>query len=77
MKLAISAGNLTFSVIGDDVSRHYVCAGTPIQDVKSAEHSCSSGETVLSPSAWTHCSSKNYDYSLKDEFHIKVASRGS
>lgn len=65
---------MTFTVIGNDNSRHYLIAGSPVYEVKSAEKACMSGEVVLSFSAWGHLSPVNYEHTWKDDEHVKVSS---
>ncbi|KAL0275783.1 UNVERIFIED_CONTAM: hypothetical protein PYX00_003531 [Menopon gallinae] len=72
VKLAISAGNMTFTVIGNDNSRHYLIAGAPVNEVKAAEKACTSGEVILAFSAWGHLSPVNYEHTWKDEEHVKI-----
>ncbi|XP_053980305.1 adenylate cyclase type 10-like [Hylaeus volcanicus] len=70
--IAISAGELIFSVIGDDNSRHFVISGMPIEDLKHARRICLPGDLVLSSSAWKHCAPSQYEYVIKDSSNIKV-----
>lgn len=70
--MGISAGNVTFSVIGDDTSKNYLIVGSPVHEVKAAEHICLSGEVILSLSAWGHLSPVNYQHMWKDDEHVKV-----
>ncbi|XP_054014719.1 adenylate cyclase type 10-like [Hylaeus anthracinus] len=70
--IAISAGELIFSVIGDDNSRHFVISGMPIEDLKHARRICLPGDLVLSSSAWKHCAPSQYEYVIKDSSNIKI-----
>ncbi|XP_075228174.1 adenylate cyclase type 10-like [Lycorma delicatula] len=72
VKLAISAGNVIFSSIGEETSKYYVIYGKAVDEVKEAQDTCVSGDVVLAPSAWGHCSHVNYLYTHKDEIHIKI-----
>ncbi|KAG8234160.1 hypothetical protein J437_LFUL014950 [Ladona fulva] len=73
VKLAISAGTATFSVIGDEDIRHYIIVGDPITEIRLAEYMCASGEVLLSPSAWKFCDSEKYQYFSVGEYgHIKI-----
>lgn len=72
VKLAISAGNLLFSVIGSGIDMNYVIFGLPVIEAKLAESVCSSGEVKLTPSAWAHCYSRNYDHVVDDDGHVTI-----
>lgn len=74
VKLAISAGNLTFAPIGTDTDKNFILTGLPVFEAKDAESVCSSGEVMLSPSAWGHCYSRNYDHILHDDGHVTIKS---
>ncbi|KOX77894.1 Adenylate cyclase type 10 [Melipona quadrifasciata] len=68
----ISAGEVTFSIIGDDRARHFLIAGSPIEDLKFARRICLPGDLVLSSSAWEHCTPSQYEYVIKDSNNIKI-----
>ncbi|KAK1127066.1 hypothetical protein K0M31_004675 [Melipona bicolor] len=68
----ISAGEVTFSIIGDDRARHFLIAGSPIEDLKFARRICLPGDLVLSSSAWEHCAPSQYEYVIKDPNNIKI-----
>lgn len=73
VKLAISAGHVKFSLIGNELNSHYVVVGQPIWDVKAAEHISSAGEIILSSNAWQYVNPTEYLYEvMSDGFHIKV-----
>lgn len=72
VKIAISSGNLTFSVIGNESDKNYVILGQAINDVKNAEHCSVSGDVVLAPSAWGHLSEESYEVSFGEGGHVKV-----
>lgn len=72
MNVIISAGEVTFSIIGDDRARHFLIAGRPIEDLKFARRICLPGDLVLSSSAWEHCAPSQYEYVIKDPNNIKV-----
>ena len=72
MSVIISAGEVTFSIIGDDRGRHFLIAGNPIKDLKFARRICLPGDLVLSSSAWEHCAPSQYEYVIKDPNNIKV-----
>lgn len=70
--IAVSAGEVMFSVIGNDSARNFVIAGEPIDDLKFARRICLPGDLVLSSSAWGHCAPNQYEYVIKDAKNIKV-----
>lgn len=73
MKLAISAGFVKFSVIGNDINSHYIVVGQPIWDVKAAEHISVAGEIVVSITAWHYVNPNEYLYEqVHDGLHVKV-----
>ncbi|XP_045468254.1 adenylate cyclase type 10-like isoform X2 [Harmonia axyridis] len=72
VKLAISCGNLTISVIGDEKFKNYVILGQAVHDVKAAEHVSVSGDIVVSPTAWGHVAEQNYDATFADGGNVKV-----
>ena len=70
--MAVSAGKVTFSVIGDDNGRYFVIGGSPIDDLTYARRICLPGDLVLSSSAWDHCAPNQYEYVIKDSNNVKV-----
>lgn len=60
VKLAISAGPVLFTLIGNEKYSHYIVIGKPVADVKDAEHRTSPGEIIVAPSAWYHVNSTDY-----------------
>lgn len=54
LHIGVGAGNITMLQVGGEHSRYeYVIAGTPMEQIAIAEPLAGSGETVLSPQAWT------------------------
>lgn len=72
VKLAISAGNLMFATIGTGIDMNYVIFGLPVIEAKLAESVCSSGEIMLTPTAWAHCYSRNYDHIVHKDGHVTI-----
>ncbi|XP_063374574.1 adenylate cyclase type 10-like [Cydia amplana] len=72
VKLAISAGNLIFATIGNKIPMNYVIFGLPVIEAKLAESLCTSGEVKLTPNAWGHCYSRNYDYVIEENGHVTI-----
>ncbi|CAG4966384.1 unnamed protein product [Parnassius apollo] len=74
VKLAISAGNLMFVPIGKGIDMNYIIFGLPVLEAKTAESLCVSGEVKLTPTAWGHCYSRNYDHVVHDDGHVTIKS---
>ncbi|XP_030023044.1 adenylate cyclase type 10 isoform X2 [Manduca sexta] len=72
VKLAISAGNLMFAPIGAGIDMNYVVIGLPVLEAKAAESVCASGEVKLTPTAWGHCYSRNYDHIINDNGYVTI-----
>ncbi|CAK9817291.1 Adenylate cyclase type 10 [Anthophora plagiata] len=72
LDIVISAGDVTFSVIGDDNGRRFIIGGSPIEDLKYAKRICLPGDLVLSSSAWEHCAPSQYEYVIKDSSNVKI-----
>ncbi|CAK9832185.1 Adenylate cyclase type 10 [Anthophora retusa] len=72
LDIVISAGEVTFSVIGDDNGRRFIIGGPPIEDLKYAKRICLPGDLVLSSSAWEHCAPSQYEYVIKDSSNVKI-----
>ncbi|KYN34311.1 Adenylate cyclase type 10 [Trachymyrmex septentrionalis] len=70
--VAISAGDVKFSVIGDDEARHFVMCGVPIEELKNAKNISLPNDLILSLSAWQHCQPSQYDYVIKNPYNIKI-----
>nr|XP_050857750.1 adenylate cyclase type 10-like isoform X2 [Vespula vulgaris] len=72
MNIVISAGNVIFSILGNELSRHYVIAGQPLLDFKKAQDISLPGDLILSTKAWEYCTPSKYEYVIKDAHNIKV-----
>ncbi|XP_011871981.1 PREDICTED: adenylate cyclase type 10-like [Vollenhovia emeryi] len=72
VNVAISVGDITFSVIGSDEARHFVIYGLPIEELKSAKKVSLPNDLVLSLSAWQHCTPSEYEYVIKDQCNVKI-----
>lgn len=60
VKLAIAAGPVLFTLIGNEKYSHYIVIGKPVADVKDAEHRTHPGEIIVAPSAWYHVNATDY-----------------
>ncbi|XP_068895089.1 adenylate cyclase type 10-like isoform X2 [Tenebrio molitor] len=77
VKLAISAGLVTFALIGDNTTSHYVVVGKPIWDVKAAESISSAGDIVVAPAAWHYVNTNEYLFQeMSDNVHVKIIGVG-
>lgn len=72
MKLSISLGSFLFATIGSKQNASYILYGLPILEVKAGEKLCSSGDTVLSPAAWSLLDPMNYVYEIVKSDYVKV-----
>jgi len=72
VNVTISAGDVKFSVIGDDEGRHFVIYGAPIEELKNANKISLPNDLILSLSAWQHCQPSQYEYVIKNPYNIKV-----
>jgi len=70
--IAISAGDVIFSIIGDEEARHFVMFGSPIEQLRHAKKISTPSDFILSLSAWQHCTPSQYEYVIKDPHNIKV-----
>nr|XP_033325434.1 adenylate cyclase type 10-like [Megalopta genalis] len=70
--VVVSAGEVIFSVIGDDTARDYVIGGSPVMELKFAKRICLPGDLVLCSSAWEHCAPSQYEYVIKDSSNVKI-----
>ncbi|XP_044265856.1 adenylate cyclase type 10-like isoform X2 [Tribolium madens] len=77
VKLAISAGLVTFALIGDSTNSHYVVVGQPIWDVKAAESISSAGDIVVAPAAWYYVNPNEYlSEEMRDNIHMRIVGVG-
>ncbi|XP_046142144.1 adenylate cyclase type 10-like [Osmia bicornis bicornis] len=70
--VVVATGEVIFSVIGCDSARHYIIAGSPIEELKLARRICLPGDLVLSTSAWEYCAPTQYEYVIKDSCNVKI-----
>lgn len=73
VKIAISAGEVHFSNIGNELSSHYVIIGDPIWQVKSLQEEISPRDVLVTPKAWFYVQETFYIFEhKKDAKHFKV-----
>ncbi|KAL3270905.1 hypothetical protein HHI36_021414 [Cryptolaemus montrouzieri] len=76
VKLAIAAGPVIFTLIGNEKCSHYIVIGKPVMDVKEAENRSHAGEIVVAPSAWYHVNATDYIAIELDGIYRKVVGVG-
>ncbi|XP_014282612.1 adenylate cyclase type 10 isoform X3 [Halyomorpha halys] len=72
VKLSISLGSFLFATIGSKQNATYLLYGLPVLEVKKGEKYCSSGDTILSPAAWSLLDPMNYVYEEVKSGYVKV-----
>lgn len=60
IKIAISAGHLSFQVVGTNAYSHYVLAGVPLWECKSVEAIAEPGDVLVSQSGWRRLATTEY-----------------
>ncbi|XP_014470468.1 PREDICTED: adenylate cyclase type 10-like [Dinoponera quadriceps] len=75
--IAISAGDVTLCVVGNEEVRDFVVQGSAICDLKYAGKVAQPNDVVLSFSAWRHCTPSRYEYVVKDLRNVKYTSPSS
>uniref|UniRef100_A0A182SVP6 Guanylate cyclase domain-containing protein n=1 Tax=Anopheles maculatus TaxID=74869 RepID=A0A182SVP6_9DIPT len=72
-KIAISAGEVQFSLVGDESFSHYVVAGQPVWKVKLAERMALAGDIIVTHYAWSYIHDNEYVWeSCADRMHLKI-----
>lgn len=72
VKIGVGTGITHFSGIGTEGFQQWVIFGPGVQAASAAEKHCASGDIVLDPSAWAHCSPPNYRFSLKEKPFVHI-----
>ncbi|XP_039261780.2 adenylate cyclase type 10-like [Styela clava] len=71
VKIAISAGKIYSTFVGNEACRYFVMAGRPVGEVNAAEKYCAAGLVVLSPNALELAERDNIIYDpLGDRFGL-------
>lgn len=60
VKIAISGGEVFFSLIGNESSSHFVVVGDPVWQVKMLQESIKPGEILVSSKAWFYAQESLY-----------------
>uniref|UniRef100_A0A182YM95 Guanylate cyclase domain-containing protein n=1 Tax=Anopheles stephensi TaxID=30069 RepID=A0A182YM95_ANOST len=72
-KIAISAGEVHFSLVGNESFSHYVVAGQPVWKVKLAERMALAGDIIVTYYAWSYIHDNEYVWeSCADKMHLKI-----
>lgn len=69
-KIAISAGNVSFSMIGTEKYSHYVLVGQPLWDTKSCEQAALSGQVLVTNQAWRYINAAEYLFEYIEDKHL-------
>nr|XP_040234434.2 adenylate cyclase type 10-like [Anopheles coluzzii] len=73
IKIAISAGEVHFSLVGTQAFSHYVVAGQPVWKVKMAERIALAGDIIVTYYAWSYIHDNEYVWeSCADKLHLKI-----
>ncbi len=74
MLVGIAAGESSITYVGNDEFCHYVTLGRAVTAVNNAEKFCTSGDIVVSPTAWCHVNTLNIEHEFcDDKKHVKVS----
>uniref|UniRef100_A0AAG5DT36 Uncharacterized protein n=1 Tax=Anopheles atroparvus TaxID=41427 RepID=A0AAG5DT36_ANOAO len=75
MKMAISAGEVHFALVGNDVFSHYIVVGQPVWKVKLAERIAQPGDIIVTYYAWSYIHDNEYVWEpCSDKVHLKIKS---
>lgn len=68
---------VTFALIGNETTSHYVVVGKPIWDVKAAESISSAGDIIVAPAAWKYVNLNEYiAEDMQDRVHVRIVGVG-
>lgn len=75
VKIAISSGDVYFSLIGTETISHYIVVGEPIWEVKAGESLCKPGEIIITSKSFETITKTDYISELMhDKMHYKLKS---
>lgn len=75
VKIAISSGDVYFSLIGTEQQSHYIVIGEPIWEVKAGESLCKPGEIIITSKSFDKITKTNYVFELMhDKMYYKLKS---
>ncbi|XP_055594686.1 adenylate cyclase type 10-like [Uranotaenia lowii] len=73
VKIAISAGEVYFTLIGSELFSHYIVIGQPVWKVKIAEKVAEAGDIVVNFLAWNYIHDNEYiSEHCDDKVHVKI-----
>lgn len=73
VKIAISGGEVFFSLLGDKMSSHYVILGEPVWSAKLLQENIVAGEILVTPKAWRYVQETRYEFHYNEEFrYIRI-----
>ncbi|XP_065092856.1 adenylate cyclase type 10-like [Ochlerotatus camptorhynchus] len=73
VKIAISAGEVHFSLIGTESFSHYVVIGHPVWKVKIAEKISEPGDIIVNHLAWNYIQANEYiSEQCDDKVHLRI-----
>ncbi|XP_058818168.1 adenylate cyclase type 10-like isoform X3 [Topomyia yanbarensis] len=73
VKIAISAGEVYFSLIGTENFSHYVVIGQPVWKVKIAERIAEAGQIIVNYLAWNYIHDNEYiSEQCEDRVHFRI-----
>ena len=74
VKIAISCGEVDFSLIGDESSAsHYALVGEPVWQVKALQELISPGEVLLTWKGWYFTQDTRYEYqAIREHRYYKI-----
>uniref|UniRef100_A0A182P363 Guanylate cyclase domain-containing protein n=1 Tax=Anopheles epiroticus TaxID=199890 RepID=A0A182P363_9DIPT len=73
IKIAISAGEVHFSLVGNESFSHYVVAGQPVWKVKLAERIALAGDIIVTYYEWSYIHDNEYVWEpCSDKTHLKI-----
>lgn len=67
VKIAISGGEVYFSLLGDQLSSHYVVVGDPVWSAKALQDNINPGEILVTVKAWRYVQESNYIFNFETD----------
>ncbi|XP_045476697.1 adenylate cyclase type 10-like [Harmonia axyridis] len=75
IKQVVSCGNISFGIIGDNISKNWVLIGDLVQDCRSALSSSKPNEIIVTRNAWGHLDDDRYVVNFTSEGYIQIIDR--
>lgn len=70
VKIAISGGEVYFSLLGNQLSSHYVVVGDPVWSAKALQDNINPGEVLVAAKAWRYVQESNYIFNFEADSRI-------